>query len=181
MGRLCADPVIHLLLRLALATLFAAAAAHKLRDLGAFAATLRNYRLLPGAAAPVLAPLFAAVEIVLALALLAGFGWAPLAAAALLLLYSGAIAVNLGRGRRDVDCGCLGPRRRQPLSEWLLARNALLVAAALCLRVPERARPLHWADAVTLVAALVFVSICWVSANLLLETWPRLRPLRWQS
>jgi hypothetical protein len=42
------DPVFDSTLRAALALLFLVAAAHKLRDLGRFRATLADYRVLPG-------------------------------------------------------------------------------------------------------------------------------------
>ena len=46
----------------------------------------------------------------------------------LLALYAGAMAVNLARGRRDLDCGCAGPGVRRPVGEGLLIRNGALIA-----------------------------------------------------
>ena len=46
------DPVFGWVVRLGLVILFGAAALHKVRDLRAFTASVRDYRILPGAAAP---------------------------------------------------------------------------------------------------------------------------------
>ena len=53
---------------------------------------------------------------------------------ALLLTYAIAIAINLARGRRDLDCGCAGPNERRPIAAWMVWRNvgiAILLAAVL--------------------------------------------------
>ena len=42
-----------------------------------------------------------------------------------------AVVVNLGRGRRVLDCGCGGISGRQPISWWLVARNAMLIVVLL--------------------------------------------------
>jgi len=171
------DPALQFALRLALASLFAVAAFHKARDLRGFAATLANYRTLPKRLVPAVAPLLVAIEAGLAVALCAtpGSRLAPIAAVVLLGAYSGAIALNLVRGRRDIDCGCLGPRHRQPLSEWLLVRNAVTIAAAATLLVAAGTRPLHWLDAVSSVTSLAALALLWSAANQLMETWPRVR------
>ena len=80
---------------------------------------------------------------------------ACLAAAALLGAYTFAIVVNLRRGRRDIDCGCAGPARRQTLHELLVVRNLALVAAALVAMLAPGTRALGWLDAVTIAASLV--------------------------
>ncbi len=172
-----ADPALQLVFRVALAAMFAAAALHKMRDLASFAATLRNYRLLPDALAAIASPALPATELLLAVGLLALPSSRPVAVGALLLLglYSAAIAVNLLRGRRDIDCGCLGPGHRQPLSEWLLVRNAAAALAAAALLVPGNARNLGWLDALSITGSLAALALLWSAANRLLETWPRVR------
>jgi hypothetical protein len=174
----CGDTAIQLTLRLALAAMFAAAALHKARDLRAFAATLRNFRCTPAVAVPAAAVALVAVELAVAVALLAAPRPGAGAALALLALYSGAIGLNLARGRRDIDCGCLGPGHRQPLSEWLLLRNGAAAAAAGLLLLPEQARPLGIVDAVTVVAASFALALLWTAGNQLLEHAPRLRGAR---
>jgi methylamine utilization protein MauE len=161
------DPALQGVLRGGLVLLFASAAFHKLRAPREFAATLADYRLLPGALAPAAAAALAGAEVVLAAALAAQRfePEAPLAAAGLLALYSLAIAANLARGRREIDCGCLGPAGRQPLSGWLLARNGLLVAACLALAAPRAARSLHSVDGVTVAGGVAVLALLWSAAH----------------
>ena len=56
-----------------------------------------------------------------------------IASMTLLAIYTGAIASNLARGRREIDCGCFASSARVPLSPWLIARNLILIAAAALL------------------------------------------------
>lgn len=166
------DPVWIWLARLALLLLFASSALHKLRDFAAFRATLGEYRLLPGALVAPAALLLIAAEVSLAAGLLVSAFWGPtgtLGSCAILLLgaYSAAIAANLWRGRRDIDCGCLGPARRQPLSGWLLIRNAALVAAATPLLFDPAPRALSWVDGVSIAGGLGAGVLFWNAAHAL--------------
>ena len=187
------DPVFAWVIHLALALLFAVAAWHKLRDLRAFQATLANYRLLPtaviapaalalaacelGVAALLLAPLPEPVARHAALASLSSLApLAPLAALGLLALYSGALAVNLARGRRDLDCGCLGPAQRQPISPGLLVRNALVALGPVLLLagggVERAGRSMNWIDALSVGGATAMLVLLWNAAHLLAAARP---------
>jgi hypothetical protein len=164
------DPALDLALRAGLALLFAAGAFAKLRDPRAFADAVAGYRLLPdGLAAPAAAGLLAA-ELALAAALFVPALRVPaaLGVAGVLSLYAVAIAVNLARGRRDIDCGCGGPAGRQTLSEALVLRNAVLAAAALASALPVVPRALGWLDALTVFGAVASASLLYVAANGLL-------------
>jgi len=88
-----------------------------------------------------------------------------LGAGLLLVGYSIAIGTNLLRGRRDIDCGCLGPAQRQPLSGWLLVRNTLLLAGAVAAALPAGARPLHWLDALSGFFAGVALPLFFMAFN----------------
>ena len=138
--------MLELVLRAALALLFASAAWHKLRDLAGVPRGAA--RLSPAAApslVPVAAPALAGAELAVAVGAAgagAGARRRRCGALALLALYAVAIAVNLARGRRDDRLRLRRPGARQPLSEWLLARNALLVAAALSALGRAAPRPL---------------------------------------
>ncbi|MGH7288377.1 MAG: MauE/DoxX family redox-associated membrane protein [Myxococcota bacterium] len=160
------DPLPDLALRSALALLFAASAFAKLRDVDGFAAAVAGYRILPARLARAAALVFLALELTLVAALLSPplRAAAGLGAAALLGLYAFAIAVNLVRGRRHIDCGCSGPGGRQAISGPLAARNALLASAALALALPVAARPWVWLDSLTLIA-VVSVSACLYAAT----------------
>src|SRR5262245_52348427 len=175
------DPVVLATLRAGLALMFAAAALHKLRDRAAFAATLEEYRVLPRRLVPVATFLVPAFEAAVALALLAPGPLGPLAAALLLAAYAGAIALNLARGRRWLDCGCLGPSLRQPRSGALVLRNAILAAGALACALPAAPRTLVWLDAATIAAATACLALVWHGAHRVLALQPRLAALRGHS
>lgn len=131
------------------------AAWHKVSEPNAFLAALAAYRIAPGGIVPALSRLLPAVEVGLALGLLVPATRVPALAGtgALLLLYGGAIALNLLRGRHYIDCGCGGGTH--PLSWWLVARNALLATVAFAATSPVQARPFGWLDGVTLGAGIL--------------------------
>lgn len=165
MTALLADPVPGLVVRAALVLLFASAAAHKLRDRSAFAGVLHAYRLVPAALVPAVAMAVAVLELLVAAALAGGHRLGPAGALALLGLYSLALAVNLARGRRTIDCGCGALGARQPISEWLLVRNALLAGAAAALLPPLGARPLAWVDWLTVAGGVAVAACVWTAAH----------------
>lgn len=164
------DPVVDLTLRAALALLLGAAAAHKLGDLPRFRATLSEYRLLPAAAVGLGSVVVPGLELALGSALLLrGARAVGLAgSAALLSGYALAIAINLVRGRAELDCGCLAGRGRRTISWWLVARNGALVLAALGALAPVAARPLGWIDALTVAGALGTATLAWMATDGLL-------------
>ena len=174
------DPVPRALLRAGLALLLLSAAVHKLRDARGFRAVLADYRLLPERLVPALAVALIGLECTVGASLLVpAAGPAPaLAAAALLSVYAGAIAVNLARGRRHVSCGCAGPAGAQTLHEGLVARNGLLVLAALLAAGAAAPRPLVWVDAVTLTGGVALLALVYVAADVALANAGRVRTLR---
>jgi hypothetical protein len=174
------DPVVGACLRAGLALLFAAAAWHKLGRVREFRAALAAYRLLPGRAVPAAAAALAAAEVAVALALLLpSLGAAgPIGAAALLLFYAGAIAVNLLRGRREIDCGCGGIAGAQPIAWGLVLRNAALSAAAAACALPLARRPLVWVDAISLVGGVAALALLYAAGDLALAHGRRLGALR---
>lgn len=177
------DPAIEVVLRGGLALLFGVTAFEKFRDFDAFRAAVVGYALLPERSASVTAGALASCEASLGFALVtpAAFGLrepALVASATLLALYGAAIAVNLARGRRDIDCGCAGPAARQPLSEWLLARNALLVAMALVCLGGTASRSLVWIDALTVSGGIAMLGATWLAAHRLQANAPAIARLR---
>lgn len=174
------DPAVDFTLRGLLCLLLVVSSAHKLRDVPAFATTVDQYEILPGAWARTFAWILASFEAALGAALLlpAPRSVAGLAVAALIGVYSLAIGVNLARGRRDIDCGCLGPAHGQELSEWLLVRNGLVIVAALTLTLPASGRALNWVDGFSVTAAGATFALLFTAANQLLSQWPRMRALR---
>jgi Methylamine utilisation protein MauE len=172
------DPVIDLTLRAALGLLFAVAAAHKLRDPRRFAATLAEYRVLPAGLAGAASALLVALELAVVAALVVDRRLGLAGAAALLGLYAGAMATNLARGRRHIDCGCAGPAARRTISGWLVVRNVVLACVALAGLAPIAPRVLLWIDGFTVVAATAAVAACWTAADRLLALAPGLAQLR---
>ena len=173
------DPVFDLIIRAALGVLFVVAAWHKLRDPRRFAATLGEYRLLPAPFAPAAAACVVLAELGAVVALLLWPRGGAAAAAALLAVYASAIAVNLARGRRHIDCGCAGPAARREISAWMVARNAVVAVAALAAAVlPMEARELVWLDACTIVAATALLAACWSATDHLVTLAPGLARVR---
>jgi len=174
------DPVVVLALRAAGAALFASAALHKLRGFAEFRVALADYQLVPWWTSGIAARALVAAECATAVLLLSPLarptGFA--AAAGLLALYGAAIAVNLLRGRRDIDCGCFGPAQRAPLGVGLVVRNALLAAVALTGLLPTVDRPLGGVDAITAAALVLALALLHAAASQLIANAPRLRSLR---
>jgi hypothetical protein len=164
------DPVVSVSLRCVLALLFAAAAWHKVSDHARFASTLEAYQLLPTWLGKGVAKGLPMLEIAIAVSFLSPvYRLVAIGGAVLLVVYSVAIAINLARGRRYIDCGCFGRAARVPLSETLLVRNVVLIAAAAAASLPVGARPLVWMDTFTAVAVVTVTTLLWGSIRRLDE------------
>jgi hypothetical protein len=161
------DPLFQLTIALCFAALLGGAAVHQVMAWAEWPGVLRNYRLLPEF---LVTP--TAIAIVLGEALIAaGLSWLParapaaVAAALLLLVFAGAMAINIRRGRSHIDCGCFGTRGRGTrlrvgLSRAIVARNVLLAGLVLCVMLPTSSRSLSLAEvgaALANVAALAFL------------------------
>ena len=151
------DPAATLSAALILGYVFLLAGWHKCRAPAEFAATLTNYKVLPESLARQGVYLVPVAEIMIGAALLipATRPMAATAAGGLLCVYIAAIGINLLRGRRNIDCGCGGPAQKQTLSEWMLARNGLLLLLVFIAAGPVRARTLLWFDWLTILLATV--------------------------
>ena len=130
---------IALAIRVLVALVFLTAALGKARHRLEFQGVVANYRLLPQSAVTAFALVLPPVEAAVAAGLLfAPSPWPAAIAAALLILFAVAMAINIQRGRRQIDCGCFQTSLRQTLSWILVARNgglALLLAAPATVRV----------------------------------------------
>jgi Methylamine utilisation protein MauE len=174
------DPAIGWTVVLVLAGVFGAAALAKLRALDAFVGVVHNYRLVPEPLERPIAYALPVFELAIAVAVLAPATRVPAASAAaiLLALFAGAMAINLGRGRRDIDCGCFATVLRQHLSWPLVLRNLLLATLAL-LVVPELGvRSLGWLDFVTIGCASTALVLVYAAASRLFGSGPRPQPVR---
>ena len=158
--------------RASLAVLFAVALWHKARAPRDFIAALGQYRLLPGSLVAVGAVLVGLAEAVVLAGLLspplspAPFAWG---AAVLLMIYGLAIAINLGRGRDSIDCGCHGFSGRQRIAGWMVVRNLLLATvAAVLARWTQHPEPLPLpvgADWVGIVGATAVLCLLYSAAH----------------
>lgn len=140
------DPLLHIALRGFLAVLIAAALAHKAHDFRRFLTSMRGYGLLPAEAVKPAAVAVISMELVAVLALL--LGPASLAAtmsAGLFTAYAAVIAVNIRRGRTEIDCGCSWVKAAR-LSPQYCYRNLTLVCLCLLIAAPTGDRPLIWID-----------------------------------
>ena len=159
---------------IALSWLMAVAGGAKLRHRRDHARALDAYALLPEGAGRWLAPVLGVAECAAALAIwpMGTRAAAALLILALLVLYSAAIAINLLRGRRDIACGCGGAATHVPLSGWLLARNAALMAVALALHEAPQALALagaSWPSALAALAVATLLVLLYNGANFLLS------------
>lgn len=173
------------------ALLFGAAAVHKLRDLHRFRAVLSAYALLPPLLLTPMSLLvpalegFAAIGLTLTLAHnMVNPGTtqaaAPFAGVVLLSVYACAIAINLWRGRRDLDCGCGGPADRRPIAPWMVWRNASLAVLLAVGLLPWSNRPLEWTDGVTIAFGSATCALIYLCVDRLLSAVPAAR-VRTQS
>ena len=166
------DPVIPLIARLGLGWLFLAAAVHKLNDIGDFRVVLATYRVLPEALVGVAAWGIVGVEIAVGIgALLQRVDGACRGGGAVARLRR-RNGTQPRAGRRDIDCGC--GSSAQPLSLGLVARNAMLALGAAIALLPRVARPLHWFDFVSVIAATLVLGLLYAATNQLLAARARL-------
>jgi hypothetical protein len=176
------DPVPASVLALALAALWTASGVHKLRHPGDFAGAVAAYALLPQRAVGFAARALPLIEIAVATGFLlrASREAAALLSALLLGAYAVAIAINLQRGRRELDCGCFGFGRRSTISSTLLWRNAGLVLASLAAGLlPRSGRALDWIDLFTVAVGVLAAALLYAAVEALAAAAGRLprRPL----
>ncbi|HVS75649.1 MAG TPA: MauE/DoxX family redox-associated membrane protein [Steroidobacteraceae bacterium] len=175
------DPVVGATVCGSFALLFAVAGAHKLSARAAFEETLAGYRLLPAALAGPASLFLPALECLIAAALLVpgSRGPAALAGSALLAGYAAAMGINLLRGRRQLDCGCLGPRGGGMISGALVLRNGLMALALAVTGVGHWSpHPMGWLDIGTVLGAVCAAALLYAAANGLIQSAGRLRPER---
>jgi uncharacterized membrane protein len=173
------DPVVGWMAAAAAAAIFAASGALKFYDVESFRGAVTNYRLIPEWMATPFAWIAPVIECAAALGLLLSpiRASAALALIVMLAVFTGAIAINLARGRTDIDCGCFGPALRQRLSGWLLLRNGALFALLGLALMPPGARAMDVLDFATVAMAAATIVVLYTAANYLIANAPGLRAL----
>ncbi|TMA44496.1 MAG: DoxX family membrane protein [Deltaproteobacteria bacterium] len=126
--------------RIVLGALFIWAAVTKLPDMAGFAQDVANYRIVPAALVPFVASAVVGIELLGGIALVAGVMERAAAAviACLLVAFIAFLSQALLRGI-DLRCGCFGGD--EPASWWTVARDLLMLAAAVVVArgpVPQR-------------------------------------------
>ncbi len=175
------DPDVGALIVAAFALLFASASWHKWRAPAEFESVLLNYRLIPAGLSPALKLLIPSLELGLAIGLLvpAARSAAALAGIVLLAGYAAAIAINLRRNRRDLDCGCGARRDRRPIAPWMVGRNVLLASVLALALVPVAPRELGAIDALTIGGGVAILALLYLATDQLLgQVAPRAAALR---
>lgn len=160
------DPLLVWVAAAWLAALMLHAGQGKALDRARWLQHLAAYRVREAALAP-LAVLLPTLELLCGALLLSP--WRALGAglaAALLLLYAGAMAWHLAAGRRP-DCGCGG----QPLAlSWALVwRNLALAVLCLPAAAAVQARALTLGDMALLLAAVLLAAVLWSAFHQLLR------------
>lgn len=150
---------------------------HKAADPARFSSILADYDLVPEWALLPLGLAIPSFEVSCALAL--AWGGSRLvggyAAGLLLVSYGAAIAVNLLRGRREIDCGCGGTA--EALSWSLVVRNAIL-ASMLLPAALGFGGSLALSEAITSWAIALVAACCWGAAEQLLVNRARMGAVR---
>jgi peroxiredoxin len=120
-----------LVARIALALVFAVAAAAKLLDREATRASLTGFGVSERLAAPAAVALpVAELSTAVLLLVTSTAPWGAVAAVALLLVFALGIARAMARGA-ELDCNCFGQLRARPVGPRTLARNGVLAAVAV--------------------------------------------------
>lgn len=165
---------------LLLAGIFLPSAWSKLRAMDELEGIVADYRLLPEPLVRPAARVLPVLEIVAGiLVLLPATGAAgALLATALLLLFVAAMAINLARGRREIDCGCFLGRQKERIGWRLVARNLLLVALAAPLVVNEPAAAPGLLDLLTVLFAAGSLLALYAAFSRLAGLAPLARPRR---
>lgn len=154
----------------------------KIRDRDALLRVVRGYRLLPAPVERVVAATLPAIEIALGSALIAGL--APhVAAVAATALFTGfflGLAINLLRGRRELDCGCFAFGRHDgaPRIGWFHAvRAGSFAAVSGVLAVAAPGVPTVGEHVLAVAAALVVLAAVAAGAQLRAIVHPGRRPV----
>lgn len=161
------DPAVGFLIVIAVALLFGLAAIHKLRNLALFAQLFAAYRILPETAARRLAWLIPCFELAIAAALALPMSRraAVIAAVGLLAAYAAGLALNLARGRRDLDCGCTAAGSRRSIAPWMVWRNLFLILCLGIAALPWAARALGAGDVLTIAGGLMASTLLYAAID----------------
>jgi hypothetical protein len=168
--------------RLTIAAVFALAAYHAIREWTLFGGIVEQYRVAPRwlaqFAAWVLPPLEYLTAVCLVVPATGRVG--AVAGLFLMLLFTAAIAVNLGRGRVSIDCGC-GGATGQKLSSGLIVRNLLMVLGLVVAWIAPQHGSVDVATAIGVTGAALSLTVLYFAANQLMTNFQAMRALGWST
>ena len=175
------DPIAASAVAGCVALILFSAARHKFSEPDIFAGALDAYQLVPSAGVMPIARVLPFVEAVIGvIVLIPATRHAGLVVfAGLVAVYGVAIAINLARGRHQIDCGCGGDVHL--LSWGLVARNGLLAGVAVAMSAPSVGRPYEWLDAVTLIIGVLALFGSYLTFDELLRQFGRIAQLKGKS
>lgn len=146
--------------RIIVGTILVLGALTKWLNLGWFVGVLKKYELTPRLALKPVAIFIPFLELTVGIMLLLGrwSPWAVYSALSLFLIFTGAVSVNLARGKFDIECGCNGLWKKARIGWHLILRNLGLTGFALlssgdAIRPWERIYPWLFLLSVTMVLA----------------------------
>lgn len=165
------DPTVAMFASLFVALILAAAAIPKLKNKDEFLGVVANYKLLPNFLVAPFAEMLPWIELVSAIALLipSVHVIGASVASALFILFSIAIAINVGRGRTHIDCGCV----RRPTSMSRIGMFHVLRALALAglslyvVVTPVEISSINLESVLTAVASAIMLSLIYLGADLM--------------
>jgi hypothetical protein len=158
------DTVFMWIISLCMAQLLGVAAWHKFNHMAEFKLVLNGYKILPFTWVSPASRLLMMLESLTAVALLLPGTrlMGALLAASLMLIYGGAMAINLLRGRRLLDCGCHLNSQKQPISWQAVVRNLMFTGTMLLLLLPQSTRVLNFLDGVLIIFGVAIASLIYV-------------------
>lgn len=165
------DPLVSMVFSVSLALLFFMASRHKFESIPHFEAQLGAYQIVPKPLLPLVARVLPWIEmgVVFLLLIPATRIFAASVCVVLLVSYALAMAVNLYRGRTDIDCGC--GAKPQALSVWLLLRNSVLAFGALVIAIPTVDRGLMATDLVVVALFTATLAMAYMTMEELVRNY----------
>jgi uncharacterized membrane protein YphA (DoxX/SURF4 family) len=164
------DPIVGYLIVVSFALLFARAGIHKLRGLDRFVDAFSDYRVMPATLNRPVALAIPILELAIAMLLLWGPGrrLALLGGIGVLITYAAGMALNLARGKRDLECGCGGGYERRSIAAWMVWRNLLLVLPLCIALMSWSTRSFDLSDILTLTGGLTVCATLYTAIDRLL-------------
>lgn len=164
------DPVFFYIISVTLSALFFTSTWQKLQNRAEFVGILDSYQILHKTLLNFFARAIPSIELAIAAGLLIPDTrtLSAVLAAALLLGYATAIAFNIYRGNKDIDCGCSYGTSRQTISMGLVWRNLILATGAASLMLPTFFRPLGYFDYAMILFGVIQFSVMYLTINTLI-------------